>query len=341
MPVQYASILEEARTVRSAVGLFDLSHMGRVRVVGPERVRAVNRFCTNNAAMLEVGDIRYSLVCNERGGVIDDVLIYGEEDGIFIVVNAANCERDLAHFRAAAAAFDAEVLDLTDELAMLALQGPASEAVLCRCTDDPGAIRDLGYYKITRARVLDMPAVRVSRTGYTGEDGFELYFPPAEAERVWKALLERGAAEGLRPCGLGARDTLRLEAGMALYGHELTEDINPLEAGLKWAVKFAKGKDFIGRPALEQVKAAGPARQLVGLVGEGKRIPRHGYKVKREGAEVGFVCSGAFSPTLGKNIATAYVPAALAAGASDLAIDIRGRDEPVTLVPLPFYKRET
>ncbi|MBK9383379.1 MAG: glycine cleavage system aminomethyltransferase GcvT [Planctomycetes bacterium] len=340
MPVQYASILDEVRRVRTGCGLYDLSHMGRVRIEGKDRIAAADRIFTNHVAKLKVGDIRYSLICNEQGNAIDDVLIYGESDAVFVVVNASNTDRDLAHMRELVKGHDARIVDLTEELAMCALQGPLSEKLLARSVVEKEALASLGYYKLMRGTVLGMQDVRISRTGYTGEDGFELYFPRQEAERVWDALLASGGSD-LMPCGLGSRDTLRLEAGMPLYGHELGEEINPLEAGLDWAVKFAADKPFVGRAALERIKAAGPQRKLVGLIAEGKRIPRQGYAVRHGGADVGFVCSGTYSPTLDKNLATAYVPAALADGETSFEIDLRGTAIAARQTPLPFYKRQS
>lgn len=340
MPVQYSSILEEAKQVRASCGLYDLSHMGRVRIEGRDRVQAADRIFTNHIAKLKVGDIRYSLICNEQGGVIDDVLVYGEDDAVLIVVNASNTDRDLEHMRGLLKGLQAEIVDLTEEVAMAALQGPLSQQLLMPHVLEREALSKLGYYKLMRGTVLGMRDVRISRTGYTGEDGFELYFPRAEAERVWDTLLAAGG-DALKACGLGSRDTLRLEAGMPLYGHELSEDINPLEANLGWAVKFAADKPFVGRAALERIQAEGVQRKLVGLIAEGKRIPRQGYAVRHSGQDVGFVCSGTYSPTLDTNVATAYVPASLADGLTTFDIDVRGTAIPARQTPLPFYKRKS
>jgi len=337
MPILYGPILDEVRTVRTKCGLFDLSHMGRVRVVGPDRERYVDRIATNHVAAMKPGDIRYSLLCHESGGTIDDFLIYKYPDAVYCVINAGNTPKDLAHMRAQLAGFDAKLEDLTDAWQMLALQGPESERILSKLTSIP--LGEVRYYKHRGFGVNGVADAWVSRTGYTGEDGFEIYTPRAHAEALWNALLEVGRPLGLAPTGLGARDTLRLEAGMPLYGHELDDDINPIEAGLEFAVKFADGKEFIGRRALERAKAA-KCRQLVGLRADTKRVPRQGYNVHLPGGPaIGFVCSGTPSPTVGASIATAYVGCDHAAPGTKLEIDCRGTREPAAIVPLPFYKR--
>ena len=281
---QYDSILDEARNVRAKCGLFDLCHMGRFRVTGPDAEAALQRVVTNNLSKIKPGVIRYALVTKEDGGVLDDVLVYRDPtrtSEFFVVVNAGNRERDLAWMQEHAGPFDATVTDHSDDLAMIALQGPESEAIL-----NPHAeadLSELGYYKWTHSKVCGIDA-SVSRTGYTGEDGFEIYYPVDQAAKVWDAIAESGAGRGLRPTGLGARDTLRLEAGMALYGHELSETINPYEAGLSWAVKLGTG--FIGEEALAAVKESGPARKLVGLETASRRVPRQDYPVVAGGEQI-------------------------------------------------------
>ncbi|HKE01879.1 MAG TPA: glycine cleavage system aminomethyltransferase GcvT [Planctomycetota bacterium] len=337
MPIQYGPILDEVRRVRTRCGLFDLSHMGRVRITGKDRERFVDRVVTNHVAAMKPGDIRYSLLCHESGGTIDDLLVYKFEDAVYLVINASNSPKDLAHLRAQTRGFDVHIDDLTESWQMLALQGPESQAILSKLTSIP--LASIGYYKHRGGGVLGIADAWVSRTGYTGEDGFEVYVPRAETLRVWRALLEAGEPHGLAPIGLGARDTLRLEAGMPLYGHELADDINPLEAGLAFAVKFADGKDFIGRRALERARDTA-CRQLVGLRAETKRVPRQGYNVHAPGGDaIGFVCSGTPSPTLGASIGTAYVACPHAEPGTRLEIDFRGTREPAVVVPLPFYKR--
>ena len=337
MPVQYGPILEEVTHVRRSSGLFDLSHMGRFRVTGPDAVALVDRVATNYCGRIPVGSIRYSLLCREDGYPIDDLLLYRGADEVFTVVNASNAERDLAWMRRHGADFQAEVHDETAELAMIALQGPRSAAILQGVTEDC-ELSELGYYKFTRGTVCGIPEVSISRTGYTGEDGFELYFPHAEAVRVWRSLLEAGGDE-LRPIGLGARDTLRLEAGMPLYGHEIDEEHHPLEAGLAFGVSFHADKgDYVGRAALERLRDTA-TRRLVGLTTPGPRVPRQGYRVLDGGEEVGIVCSGSVSPTVGTNVATAYVKLGHDEAGRELELDVRGRRQAAAVQELPFYSR--
>ncbi len=343
MPVQYGPILDEVNRVRTQTGLFDLGHMGRLSVAGPDAVRLLDRLVTTHVAKIPVGAIRYGLACREDGNPLDDLLVYRTApDDVFIVANASNKDTVLAWFQHHARTYDVRIEDHTSALAMLALQGPRSQAALQPLVSDYD-LSALGYYKFAFATVAGMPNVRVSRTGYTGEDGFELYFPDAESERVWRLLLEAGAPEGLAPIGLGARDTLRLEAGMPLYGHEIDLEHNPLEAGLAFGVSFKEEKgDWIGRAALLRVKD-NPARTLVGLVTDGKRAPREGYELVHGDAVVGRVVSGAVSPTLGKNIGTGYLPVALAAelkaSGGTIDMDLRGKRQACNVVDLPFYSR--
>lgn len=338
MPVQYGPILDEARTVRSKAGLFDLGHMGRVRVTGPDRVAFVDRVATCFCAKIPMNAIRYGLFCKEDGNPIDDVLVYRGEEEVFIVVNASNTEADLAWLREHAGAFDVVIEDQTQELAMLALQGQASETILQRVISGYD-LSSLGYYKFGFGEVCGLANSRISRTGYTGEDGFEVYFPWDEAPRVWEELLAAGSDDGLAPIGLGARDTLRLEAGMALYGHEIDLEHNPVEAGLNFAVSFKEEKgDWIGREALAAVKA-NPQRALVGITTDGKRVPRQGYRLFVGDREVGEVCSGAVSPTLDTNIGTAYLPIELAEPGQAVDMDLRGKRQACQVVKLPFFSR--
>lgn len=340
MPVQYASILEEAKRVRTRTGLFDLGHMGRIDVTGPDAVPFLDRLVTNFVAKIPEGAIRYGLMCVEDGGPLDDLLVYktGATD-VFVVANASNKDTVLAWMRDHVGSSDVTITDRSDELAMLALQGPASQAALQPLVEDLD-LGEVGYYKFRFATVAGIPDVRVSRTGYTGEDGFELYFPQDEAERVWHALLEAGAPEGIAPIGLGARDTLRLEAGMPLYGHEIDRDHNPIEAGLNFGVSFKEEKgDWIGRDALAAIKDA-PRRKLVGITTDGKRVPREGYALFHGDDEVGRVCSGAVSPTLDTNIGTAYLPVALAEAGTTVQMDIRGKRQECVVCDLPFYSRK-
>ena len=338
MPVQYGPILDEVRHVRTRCGLFDLSHMGRVELRGPGASAFVDRVATCFCARIPVTAIRYGLLCREDGNPLDDVLVYRGDPDVFVVVNAANTASDLEWLRAHAAGFDVEIADVTDDLGMLALQGPASQTILQHLVEGFD-LAELKYYRFGFGRVAGVDNVRISRTGYTGENGFELYFPAGESERFWNELLRVGEPDGLRPIGLGARDTLRLEAGMPLYGHEIDLEHNPIEAGLSFGVSFAEEKgDWIGRAALAAVKEH-PTRKLVGLTTEGKRVPRQGYELYHAGAVVGAICSGSISPTIDTKIATAYLPLELADVGTEVEMDVRGKRQPCTVVELPFYSR--
>lgn len=338
MPVQYGPILDEVKCVRTACGLFDLGHMGRFHVVGPDAIAFVDKVATNFCAKIPVGAIRYSLFCLENGNPIDDVLLYREEQDVFIVVNASNRERDLAHLRKHAEGMDCEVRDLSDEQDMIALQGQNSVAILEQLVEDcdVGAIK---YYRFDFGTLSGIPNVRISRTGYTGEDGFEIYLPPSESARVWNELLAAGKAHGLQPIGLGARDTLRLEAGMPLYGHEIDDAHNPIEAGLAFGISFKEEKgDWLGRDALAAIKAQ-PTKALVGITTDGKRVPREGYKLMKGDEEVGYVVSGSVSPTVNTNIGAAYVTLGNETPGGELDMLIRDKRQPCTVVTLPFYSR--
>lgn len=334
MPVQYPTgITAEHRAVRERAGLFDVSHMGEFVVRGPGAIPFVNHVTTNDVAALAVGQAQYSAILNERGTFRDDCLVYRFADHLMVVVNASNRASDLAHMQAQRSRFDCTLEDVSDATALLALQGPSAPRALARHTDvDLDAI---AYYHFTTGTVAGVPDVVISRTGYTGEDGFELYLAADRVAGVWRALLGAG---DVTPAGLGARDSLRLEMGMALYGNDIDDTTTPYEAGLGWIVKLKKG-DFIGRAALEQQKGAGVPRRLVGFtVGEPRAFPRHGYPVFVGGEPSGAVRSGTLSPTLGVGIGTAYVPAGAAAPGSLIEIEIRGRRIPATVEKLPFYK---
>ena len=339
MPVQYGPILDEVREVRTGAGLFDLGHMGRVRIEGPDAVAFVDRVATNHCAKIPVGSIRYSLFCTEEGFPIDDLLVYREEEGVYLVVNASNTAEDLAWLRRHLGPdFDARIVDETDDTSMLAVQGPRALDILRRVVTDCD-LDGLKYYRFTFGTVCGIPRVRISRTGYTGENGFEIYLPRDEGPRVWNELLAAGEDDGLRPIGLGARDTLRLEAGMPLYGHEIDGEHNPLEAGLAFGIAFTEAKgDFVGRAALERMKNT-PERRLVGITTAGPRVPRQGYPLLRGDEEIGIICSGSISPTIETNIATAYVKLGLDEAGQELEIDIRGKRQACTVCELPFYSR--
>lgn len=331
MPVQYSSIIAEHHAVRQFGGLFDISHMGRLQVSGPDAAALVERLVTCRVAGMKDGQVRYGLVTNEAGGVLDDVLVYrlGEQD-LLVVVNASNREKVVGWVESHLGDFDASLRDETFETAMIALQGPAAAGMLA------STFTALRYYTCVRSPVLKIDAL-VSRTGYTGEDGFEFIIPATDAAEFWDRFLAAGRSFGLLPCGLGCRDTLRLEAAMPLYGHELSEDIDPITAGLGFAV--ALEKEFIGREAIAAIKERGPDRVRVGLRLAGKRIAREGTAVLSGGETVGVVTSGTYSPTLQASIAMAYVPPGLAAAGTGLAVDLRGKQEAAEVVPLPFYRR--
>lgn len=341
MPLRYGSERDEHNAVRTTAGLFDLSHMGEITVTGPQAGQALDHALVGHVSALAVGRARYTMICAEDGGILDDLIVYRLGDEEFMVVaNASNAQTVLDAVTARAGGFDAAVRDDRDAYALLAVQGPNSPAILKSLTD--ADLDGLKYYAGLPGTVAGVSAL-IARTGYTGEDGFELFVAPADAEKLWAALTEAGAAHDLVPCGLSCRDTLRLEAGMPLYGHELTTALTPFDAGLGRVVKFDKPGDFVGREALAAAAeraAATPPRKLVGLVAEGRRVPRAGYQVVADGTVIGEVTSGAPSPTLGKPIAMAYVDAAHAEpGTEGVAVDIRGAHEPYEVVALPFYKR--
>ena len=337
MPVQYRSILEEHRAVRSAAGLFDLSHMGEVHVAGPEAVAFLRYALVSDPGALEPGQAQYSMLCQEDGGIIDDLICYHVDGAYLVVCNAANHDAVLEHLQALLGRgdFDATIDDRSERTALVAPQGPAAAGILATLTELP--LDELGYYRAMRGEVAGIDCL-VARTGYTGEDGFELFCGARHAGHLWDALLDAGSADGLIPAGLGARDTLRLEAGMPLYGNELDRTTNPFEANLGRVVKLDKG-EFVGRAALAQVQQAGPRRKLIGLVMQENAIPRSGYPVRHDGREVGIVTSGTASPTLGQKIAMAYVPAELAAVGAAFEVVVRDRPYRAEQVKLPFYKR--
>jgi aminomethyltransferase len=335
MPVQYASIVEEHRAVRQAAGLFDVAHMGRLRFTGPDAERFLDHLVTNDVTRLQPGQVRYALVTNEAGGILDDVLVYRFPAFHLLVVNASNREKILGWIEQHRGGFDVEVEDLTFAQAMLALQGPRAPEILAPLTE--ADISQFKYYTATETRVQGVPAI-VSRTGYTGEDGFEVILPSEQAVALWETLMARGEPLGLQAAGLGCRDTLRLEAAMPLYGHELNADLDPFTAGLGFAVKLDAG-DFLGKTALIIAKQRTDHPVRVGLELQSRRIAREHAEVFADNERVGEVTSGTFSPTLEKSIAMAYVAPTHAALGTTLSIDIRGKSEPATVVKLPFYKR--
>ncbi|MFE2673573.1 glycine cleavage system aminomethyltransferase GcvT [Streptomyces hygroscopicus] len=343
MPLRYGSERDEHTAVRTRAGLFDLSHMGEISLTGPQAGQALDHALVGHLSALAVGRARYTMICDDEGGILDDLIVYRLGDEEFLVVaNAANAQVVLDALTERAGGFEASVRDDRDAYALIAVQGPEAQGILGSLTD--ADLTGLKYYAGLPGTVAGVPAM-IARTGYTGEDGFELFLAPDDAERVWDALTEAGAPAGLVPCGLSCRDTLRLEAGMPLYGHELSTDITPFDAGLGRVVKFDKPGDFVGREALEAASRRADSvtpRTLVGLVAEGRRVPRAGYAVlAADGSRIGQVTSGAPSPTLGRPIAMAYVDARYAKpGTEGVTVDIRGTQEPYEVVALPFYRRE-
>ncbi len=333
LPVQFPhGIIHEHRKVREQAGVFDVSHMGRFIFRGPEAIDFVNRLITNNLAKINEGHLLYSALCNHEGGIIDDVTVYHLGTEALLVANAANAEAVWA-WAADLKPPEVEMICATDDLAQLALQGPKAEAVLRSPFSE--AVKDLGYYCYTHVQ-WEGHKILISRNGYTGEDGFEIYVPQKVAVPLWEQLFEWGRAIGLEPIGLGARDSLRMEVNYALYGHELTTQTTPLEAGLRWVVKLKKA-DFIGREALLRQKREGIKRALIGFAVEGKRLPRHGYAITSTGKEVGHVTSGGYCPSLDRGMGMGYVPKDLSAVGTLLQIEMRGTSIPAVVVDRPFY----
>lgn len=335
MPVQYSDILEEHRAVRERAGLFDVSHMGEIEVRGPDAGSFLQGLVTNDVSVMEDGRIIYGLFCNEGGGVVDDILVYRlSARHYMLVVNASNTKKDLDWIMGRSPG-NIDISDASGEKALLAIQGPKSKDILMDvCGFNPDSVR---YYRFVEGEVAGVPCI-VSRTGYTGEDGFELCLGAGDAVRVWEALMESGDPHGIKPAGLGARDTLRFEASLPLYGHELDDSTTPLEAGLGRFVKLDKG-DFTGREALLKQAREGLSRRLWGLYMEERGIPRAGYQVFIEGSPAGRVTSGTYSPTLDANLAMAYLPSAAKEG-DRAGVLIRNRECRARVVPLPFYKRK-
>ncbi|PYQ59541.1 MAG: glycine cleavage system aminomethyltransferase GcvT [Acidobacteria bacterium] len=332
LPVQYSSILDEHEAVRTHAGLFDVSHMGEVTVKGPQALPLLQRTTCNDVSKLENGRAQYNGLLYPTAGFVDDILIYRMSgDDYFVVVNAANTDKDYEWLLECAKGMDVEVRNVSADYAQLALQGPEAERILQPLTDLD--LSSMKYYRFAGG-IVDGAASIVSRTGYTGEDGFEIYCEPEDGPRVFRTLVDRG----VKPCGLGARDTLRLEAKMALYGNDIDHSTTPLEADLGWIVKLEKG-DFMGREVLEREKAEGPRRKLIGFEMVDRGIGRHGYPVIDCGEEIGVVTSGTHSPTLKKPIGLAYLPLDKSAPGTEFTVLIRGKEARARVVPTPFYKR--
>jgi aminomethyltransferase len=335
MPIQYSGILQEHHAVRTAVGLFDVSHMGEIEIRGPEAAKQVDYISTNNVAKLKTGQAQYSALLYEHGGFVDDIVVHKvSETHFFLCVNASNQEKDTEEIREHMR-FDCEVEFASERYAQLAIQGPKASATLEKLTSTN--LAHIKYYWFTDGMVAGVPA-RIAHTGYTGEDGFEIYIPPESAAQVWDDVLGAGEEFGIKPCGLGARNTLRLEAKMALYGHELTASTNPLEADLAWIVKMDKG-EFVGRSSLEKALQEGITRKLVGFEMKGRGIARDGYEVWIDGTLAGWVTSGGPSPTLNKNIGICYLPIDKAVPGINIQVLIRDTPVEAVTVPTPFYKR--
>lgn len=336
MPVQYTGVLEEHHAVRNSVGLFDVSHMGEVEVWGPDANAFAQHLVSNDVGACAIDQAQYAVMCQPDGGIVDDLITYRlAPDHLLFCVNASNTDKDFAWMQEVAKGFNITLVNKSEEYAQLAIQGRHAEAILQRLTDVP--LNQIVYYHFKRGDLAGVPMI-IARTGYTGEDGFEIFFAPAHAEKVWDALHEAGKPEGLRPIGLGARDTLRLEMKYALYGNDIDATTNPLDAGLGWVVKLNK-PDFVGKSALMAVKEQGLKRKLVGFELLEKNIARHGYRtLNAQGEPIGVVTSGSMSPSLGKAIGIAYLPTELSAVGSRFGVEIRGKSVPAQVVKTPFYK---
>jgi aminomethyltransferase len=333
MPVRYTGDVREHQCVRTAAGLFDISHMGEFEVAGPRAGEFLDSMVTNDVGGLEVGQALYSPLCRPEGGIVDDLLVYRLPDRYMVVVNASNIAKDFAWLEQHAGE-DVRLTDRSDETALLAVQGPKAVDVMRGHVPDPAL--ELGYYRFMIGRIFGAEGV-ISRTGYTGEDGFELYFDPRHAAEVWEGLMKAGQPIGLEPVGLGARDTLRLEMGYMLYGNDINDETTPLEAGLGWTVKLKKPSPFLGREVLERQKAEGLKKKLVGFTLEGRRVPRHDMPIEVGGREIGKVTSGTFSPSLQRPIGMGYVESAHAAIGTELEIRAGETRLPARIVARPFY----
>ncbi|WP_404403766.1 glycine cleavage system aminomethyltransferase GcvT [Jeotgalibacillus malaysiensis] len=337
LPVQFSSIKEEHHAVRKNAGLFDVSHMGEVKVTGSASLAYLQKMMTNDISKIKDGQAQYTAMCYENGGTVDDLLVYkkGENDYL-LVINASNIEKDVEWLQQHKID-NVSVENISDHVAQIALQGPKAEKIFQKLTEED--LSAITFFKFKDNVNINGSSVLVSRTGYTGEDGFELYCNPEDAQKLWKELLEAGKEDGLLPCGLGARDTLRFEAKLALYGQELTADISPIEAGIGFAVKPDKEAAFIGQEVLKEQKANGAPRKLVGIEMIDKGIPRHGYKVFADDTEIGFVTTGTQSPTLGKNVGYILVKKEFASLGQEVYVEVRKKKLKAEVVKSPFYKR--
>ena len=338
MPVQYKTgIIAEHNAVRTHAGLFDVSHMGELEVRGPQALDLIQYVTTNDVSKLVVGQAQYSVICREDGGCVDDCIVYRFDDHYMIVVNASNKDKDRDWIWHHADKFDVELEDKSDDVALIAIQGPKAQEILQRLTRTD--LESIKYYHFAEGQVDTVQAV-ISRTGYTGEDGFELYVDSNAGVKLWRALLQAGSVDGLIPTGLGCRDSLRLEMGYALYGNDIDDKHTPLEAGLAWVTKLDKA-DFIGKAALQKQKEAGVRQRLVGFVLKDKGFPRHGYEVRYNGEPGGEVTSGTVSPSLEQGVGLAYVPAEAAKPGSEIEIVVRDKAIKAEVTRPPFYKHGT
>ncbi|MFD0827610.1 glycine cleavage system aminomethyltransferase GcvT [Neobacillus sp. M.A.Huq-85] len=339
LPVQFSSIKEEHEAVRTKAGLFDVSHMGEVEVKGPDSLSYLQKMMTNDVSKLKDGGAQYTAMCYENGGTVDDLLVYKMEDNHYLlVVNASNIEKDYKwledHLEG-----DVTLKNLSEQTAQLAIQGPLAEKVLQKLVKESD-LSQIGFFKFQQEVKINGKTALVSRTGYTGEDGFEIYCKSDDAVDLWNAILEAGKEEGVLPCGLGARDTLRFESVLPLYGQELSPEISPLEAGIGFAVKLNKEADFIGKEALKEQKETGLPRKTVGIEMIDRGIPRHGYSVYKGEELIGEVTTGTQSPTLKKNIGLALIPTQYAELDGEVEVEIRGKRLKAKVIPTPFYKKE-
>jgi aminomethyltransferase len=334
MPVQYSGIIDEHNAVRQGVGLFDISHMGRLMVRGPQAEEFLQHIVTCDVASIPLGQSNYGLLCRPDGGIVDDIFIYHLPDEFLVVINASNREKDWQWLHAHSEGFDVEIVSRSDRWAMLAVQGPGAEELLMRAEESgAGSLGAMPFHEVALSSLFGYTTL-VSRTGYTGEDGFEIFFDAVHAEEFWDKLVGLGA----KPCGLGARDSLRFEPCLALYGHEISDEINPYEARLGWVVKLDKG-EFVGREALAAIKAAGVSRKLTGFELVGKGVARGDYPVHAvDGEQIGFVTTGMPAPTVGRPLGMAYVPTALSAEGSEFDVIIRAKPVRARAVKMPFYK---
>ncbi|MDI6739226.1 MAG: glycine cleavage system aminomethyltransferase GcvT [Candidatus Edwardsbacteria bacterium] len=336
MPVQFTGIIEEHRHVRAKAGLFDVSHMGEIEVRGPDALKFVSYVTVNDPAGLAIDQVQYSAMCYQDAGIVDDLLVYRFPDHFFLVVNASNLDKDFAWLQEQAKGFDVSLKNTSNEVAQLALQGPQAEPLLQKICDLKLSEMKFYWFKVGKVDGVEMI---VSRTGYTGEDGFELYFDVKHADKIWDALFAAGKEFDLRPIGLGARDSLRLEMKYCLYGNDIDQHTTPLEAGLGWITKLKKPDEFNGKDVLLKQKAEGIKRKLIGFEVEGSAFPRQHYRVLKDGKQIGEVTSGVFSPSVSKGIGMAYVAMECSKTGDSFNVEIRGKLVPAKVVETPFYKQ--